>query len=130
MKPSRLISLLLAAILFYLVHIDVQKEKKERQKHLESLIWSPPPDDGKVYRGWDYNKEEWIEDKGYNYRFNPHLYSDEELQKLREELEYDTEGRYFHIPGKRILTREQEIHEEVERYIEDNIEDILDEYAN
>lgn len=127
---TRYICLGILAIGYAIFHFDKKQyteEKLKKEKEMVEIFKAPT--DGKMYRGWDFKNNEWREDKGYNYRFNSHLYTDQELQQLREELEYDTEGRYFHIPGKRVLTREQEIQEEVERYIEDNIDDIMDEYG-
>lgn len=128
---TRYICLGILAIGYTIFHFDKKQyteEKLKKEKEMVEIFKSP--NDGKMYRGWDFKNNEWREDKSYNYRFNSHLYTDQELQQLREELEYDTEGRYFHIPGKRVLTREQEIQEEVERYIEDNIDDIMDEYGH
>lgn len=105
------------------------REKESRDKHNQSLIIPNTPDDGKMYRGYNFKTGTYIEDESYNMQFRPHVYSDAELQELREKMQYDTEGRYFHIPGKRVLTREEEIQEEIDRYIEDNIDDILDEYG-
>ena len=122
--------LLFASILFFgYLHKELE-EKRNPKIDPKTLIRKHPPNDGKMYRGWDWDKKEWIEDKSYNYHYNQHLYTDKELQQLREELEYDTEGRYFHIPGKRILTGEEETQEAIDDYIEDNIDDILDEYGN
>lgn len=116
-------------------------EREAEEKHKLELINAnpPPPNDGKNYRGWNFETKEWIEDVSYNNNNNynsnnnqsssSHYLTDRELQELREAMEYDTEGRYFHIPGKRILTRKQEIQEAIDKYIEDNIEDILDEYG-
>ena len=116
-----------AVLLF--VHLTSKPEEEARKKAQRELMVQPPPNDGKMYRGYDHKSGHYIEDKSYNYHYRPHTYSDKELQELREELEYDTEGRYFHIPGKRVLTREQEIQEEIDRYVEDNIDDIIDEYG-
>ncbi len=111
-------------------YLRTEPDKKAREERQKKLIGERPPNDGKMYRGWDWDKKEWKEDKSYNYHYNQHLYTDEELQQLREELQYDTEGKYFHVPGKRILTKEEEMQEEIDNYIEDNIDDILEEYSN
>lgn len=107
-------------------YLRSKKEEKAREERKKELIWEPPPNDGKMYRGWDWDKKEWKEDKSYNYHYNQHLYTEEELQQLREELEYDTKGK----PEKRILTKEEEIQETIDNYVEDNIDDIMDDYGN
>jgi len=70
--------------------LRTEPEKKAREERQKGLIRESPPNDGKMYRGWDWDKKEWIEDKSYNYHYNQHLYTDEELKELAKELGYDT----------------------------------------
>lgn len=113
--------------IFYGVKSIENKAKAEKEKQIAEHF-NVPPGKGKI-RGWDFNNNGWRKEEVVEQTHRTsRTYTDRELQELREYLEYDTEGRYFHIPGKRILTREMEMEEAIEMYIEDNLDEIMDQY--
>ena len=146
MKSPWYVWLLAILVVGFIIHLREAPKKKARKEHMEEVIKSRDYSNPNIRRQDDNTKYQYnngsekyrkdVENMIKVYDGNNsqtmdlmHL-SDDELQQLREELEYDTEGRYFHIPGRRILTREQETQEAIENYIEDNIDDIMDEYSN
>lgn len=63
--------------------------------------------------------------RGYNYEVGGfHNYTDEEIRALRNQRSYRSDGSYIKTPGRKVLSQQ----EVIDQYIEDNIEDILDDY--
>lgn len=91
---------------------------------------TPEPDPNRQVRGFDFKSKtgDYIyqieQPKPRVKRSIPgsDVLTDDEIRHIRENLEYSKEGYYLHTPGRYVPTREQEI----EDYIEDNIDDIRD----
>lgn len=99
------------ASIFTVSYLDRDKEAQRVQKREQQVI-SQPPSTMKNVRAYDFDRGTFTN------------YSDEEIRIMREKQSYQPDGGYIYTPGRKIKTRE----EEIESYIEDNIDDILDEH--
>lgn len=123
---------LAAVILAAAIHKSDKENAEQKAQTRTKVIPNAQKVPGQEIRGYDFKAKTYIMEQvveDFKRVEAERFPTNRELQELRELQEYDKDGRYFHIPGKRILTREQEMQEAIERYIEDNIDDILDEYG-
>lgn len=140
------------AITVLMVFAHLEEKKAMRQAEKEQKAWAiTPPERGGNTTGNGYLQTNFAEDviqqidsisrerkkaisrgakrktRGYNFETGGWInYSDEEIRIIREIESFKTEGTYIYTPGRHVPSRQEEIRD----YIEDNIDDILDEYGN
>lgn len=100
----------------------------------------PKPDtlEQKKPRGWDWAEEKYLyyEDKKEpqfktfidippEEKIRATNISDEEIRMLREIRSYKGDGSYIYIPGRRVKSKEREMQD----YIDDNIDEILENHT-
>lgn len=114
-RTDKTLLLIAIGICIFFGSISIYKDEKESIERRESLSIPNPPE------------SEWSKVRGYNFEQGGfHYRSDNDIRRIREELSFDTEGRYLYTPGRRVRSLEQM----VEEYVEDNIEDLLDGYLD
>lgn len=115
-KKGLMISLAILIGIYALGVYQDAEDAKARERKQKEITIPPPPvhfyDNVKV-RSYNYDTG------GWNY------YSDEEIRTLRERQSYNSNGSYIYTPGRHVPSRE----EEIENYIEDNIDEIMDRYG-
>jgi len=114
------IALLIA--LCFMLYLQGDKTEKEANdlKYQKLSVPDPVEGDYSNIKSWDFEQWTW---ETYS---KPQNLSDEEIRTLREKHSYKNDGSYIYTPGRRVKTREQEIQE----YIDDNIDEIIDEHQN
>lgn len=111
--------LLIACCMMY-IEKDKAEEEVKKLKYEKLSVPDPVGGDYSNIKSWNFEEQTWETYK------HPYNLSDEEIRMLREKQSYKSNSTYIYTPGRHVKTREQEI----EEYIEDNIDDILDEYQN
>ena len=111
--------LLIACMLMY-IEKDKAEEEVKKLKYEKLSVPDPIDGDYSKVKSWDFEQQTW---ETYS---KPQNLSDEEIRILREKQSYKNDGSYIYTPGRRVKTREQEIQE----YIDDNIDEIIDEHQN
>lgn len=93
----------------------VKQDENSFEEQRERLsIPLPPAEDIHKVRAYNF------ETGGYHY------YSDQDIRDIREEMSYDTEGRYLYTPGRHVPSFEQMIDD----YVEDNLDDLMDKHLD
>lgn len=104
-------------------------------------IPKPEKIEGKISVGYDYNNNTYIYKDDPKYKKEPRFetfidippeekvratnISDEEIRMLREIRSYKGDGSYIYTPGRRVKTKEREMQD----YIDDNIDEILENHT-
>lgn len=119
MKEAKIFMYLTLGILFATTAYSLYKGE---EKPKFEPIQKPPENLRNQTRGWDWAEKE------YKYYDRQPLrssdLSDEEIRILREKQSFKSDGSYIYTPGRKVKSREREIQD----YIDDNIDDILDNY--
>lgn len=98
----------------------IDKESTIREASINKLI-IPKAKDTTSTRGYNFNTKS---GEYYNY-------SDEEIRMIREKASFESEGRYYiKTPGRYVPSYQEEFEQRMEQYIEDNFDEILDEYGD
>ena len=114
--------------------------KSDKPSNLERIP-DPVKIEGKISVGYDYNTGTYIYKDDPNYKKEREWKSfidvpppqeiratnitDEEIRMLRERRSYKSDGSYIYTPGRRVKSREREMQD----YIDDNIDEILENYT-
>lgn len=107
------------ALLISMMLLLMNKEDTARKENIKN-VYIPPAVDSSYTRGYDFNT--------YGQYKN---YSDEEIRILRENLDFESGGRYYYkTPGRHVPTYEEEFEQRLEDYIDDNYEELIDKYRD
>lgn len=92
-----------------------EREIIEKERYSNNHSETPVLKEGEIIRGYDFQKG--------TYRIIP---TDQQIRDMREANPH----LIIKVPG-RVIRNERRLHEDyIERYIEDNIDDILDRYSD
>ncbi len=138
MKGAKLFLYISIGLLFTASAYQLFKGDKEPDfEHIPN----PEKVEGKIPVGYDYSSKSYIYKDDPNYKREPKFesfidipppqpiratnISDEEIRMLREIRSYKGDGSYIYTPGRRVKSREREMQD----YIEDNIDEILENHT-